>query len=86
MEETQRQGLAALGKAQREHLTNQLRILEGAQQLHGIPLVQVEIQREALTNLEGAPDWKIGLAYLAHLIETEGDELQHLAGPFAHLH
>jgi len=76
-----RESLAAIGRAQRSHLENQMRILEGVCTLVGRPLAQVSLQQQGIDQMADAPDWVLGLSLVEHLLESESEELLRLATP-----
>lgn len=57
--------LANLGKAVRNHQTNQLKIMERAEDLYGKPLPQVAQQRRAMAELAGVDDIKLAMATIS---------------------
>jgi len=79
--EFSKQHLAAIGRAQRSHLQNQMKILEGVCDLVGRPLAQVSLQQQGIDQMADAPDWVLGLSLVEHLLESESEELMRLATP-----
>jgi hypothetical protein len=67
----ERHNYAVIGKAQREHLTNAVKILAATQRLVGHSLMAHAIQSTALQGLEDAEDWQIGLAYVDLVLSGE---------------
>ena len=67
----QKHDYAQLGAAHREHLNNEIVILETVQRMAGQPLMTLAVKITAFDELQYVDDWQVGLLYLNEILKDE---------------